>query len=63
MGGQDEWSEEQAHQLGMGLGVGAYNDALGMGLDDHGSDCPSCHRPRVAGHHGCMCDEEDGGAE
>lgn len=29
-----EWQREQAMQLGMGLGVEAYNDAMGWGSDE-----------------------------
>lgn len=29
-----EWQREEATQLGMGLGVEAYNDAMGWGSDD-----------------------------
>jgi len=30
-----EWRREQAMQLGMGLGVDAYNDAMGCSVDEY----------------------------
>lgn len=36
--GDDDWHREQAMQLGMGLGIDAYNDAMGYGDNDNDYD-------------------------
>ena len=54
---QDAWQREMAMEAGMGLGADAYNDMMGFGGGGP-PDCPRCLRPRVAGHHGCMCEDD-----
>ena len=53
----DDDGMEAAHLAGMEGGVDAYNDAIGSSLTGP-PDCPSCLRPRVAGHHGCYCEDD-----
>jgi hypothetical protein len=48
---------EEAHLAGMEGGTAAYNNAIGSALTGP-PDCPACLRPRVAGHHGCSCDDD-----
>lgn len=55
----DDADEQEARMVGMGLGVNAYNDARGMGLDVSARDCDYCLRPKERGHHGCYCDERN----
>ena len=53
----DDDGMEAAHLAGMEGGVDAFNDAIGSSLTGP-PDCPSCLRPRVAGHHGCYCEDD-----
>jgi hypothetical protein len=47
----------EGHMIGMGLGIDAHNDARGCG---HGgpADCSYCLKPKGAGHHCCMCEDD-----
>jgi hypothetical protein len=49
---------EEAIMAGMAGGCEAYNEAIGSALTGP-ADCPSCLRPKGAGHHCCMCDDDE----
>jgi len=56
--GEFQEASEEAMMAGMAGGCAAYNEAIGSPLTGP-ADCSYCLRPRVAGHHGCMCDDDE----
>ena len=49
----------ERYLIGLSYGIEAHNEESGQALGYRAKDCPACLRPRVAGHHGCACDDDE----